>query len=234
MTIRAVIFDVYGTLLEVGPPPASADEQWRCLWQELRGSAPPLSRMEFAVRSSQVIAQQHADARRRGIAWPEVQWPGVVGEVLPEVRALGPDARREFIFRQIQLGRTLRLMRGAAEALRALLTRDLLLGIASNSQAYTLRELNAALREERLSLAMFDAGLRFWSFEHGFSKPDPHVFQILTARLQAHGMAPGQILMVGNRLDNDIEPARAHGWQAWQLCPASPAGGFAALLATLA
>jgi FMN phosphatase YigB (HAD superfamily) len=23
--------------------------------------------------------------------------------------------------------------------------------------------------------------------------------------------------MVGDRLDNDIEPAKAHGWQTWQL-----------------
>jgi FMN phosphatase YigB (HAD superfamily) len=26
--------------------------------------------------------------------------------------------------------------------------------------------------------------------------------------------------MVGDRLDNDIEPAKVHGWQTWQLGPA--------------
>ena len=31
MTIRAVIFDVYGTLLEVGPAPPDADARWQRL-----------------------------------------------------------------------------------------------------------------------------------------------------------------------------------------------------------
>jgi FMN phosphatase YigB (HAD superfamily) len=64
---------------------------------------------------------------------------------------------------------------------------------------------------------MFDRELRFWSFENGFSKPDPHVFRILTARLEARGISPAETLMVGDRLDNDIEPAKAQGWQTWQL-----------------
>ena len=38
--------------------------------------------------------------------------------------------------------------------------------------------------------------------------------------------------MVGDRLDNDIAPARAHGWQTWQM-PVStrqdPSGGWEAL-----
>jgi FMN phosphatase YigB (HAD superfamily) len=54
------------------------------------------------------------------------------------------------------------------------------------------------------------------------------VFQILTARLQARAVAPQEILMVGDSPDNDIEPAKAHGWQAWQLGPQA-GGGWAAL-----
>jgi len=29
--------------------------------------------------------------------------------------------------------------------------------------------------------------------------------------------------MIGDLLDNDIAPARVHGWQAWQLAPGKPA-----------
>ena len=97
----------------------------------------------------------------------------------------------------------------------------MLLGIASNAQAYTLRELHEALVTHRLGMDLFERDLCFWSFEHGFSKPDPHVFQILTARLAARGISPSDTLMVGNRLDSDIAPAKAHGWQTWQLS-ASP------------
>ena len=136
----------------------------------------------------------------------------------------------------MQIGRTLRLADGAADCLRQLNDNGILLGIASNSQAYTLREFSGALQAVGFNLSNFDRDVRFWSFENGFSKPDPHVFRILTARLEARGIGPAETLMVGDRLDNDIEPARAHGWQAWHLVSrtqSGPAGNWSDLLAWL-
>lgn len=224
MTIRAVLFDVYGTLFRVGPPPADAEARWQGLFRELFGSSPSQSRIEFSVACSQVISRRHSAARVRGIPHPEVIWQSVVAEVLPTVARLPAPAQAEFVHRQMQIGRTLHLQEGAGQALAALRGKKLLLGIASNSQAYTLRELQEALRSVDLDLDLFDRDLSFWSFAHGFSKPDPHVFQMLTARLEARGIAPGETLMVGDRLDNDIEPARAFGWQTW-LLTSSPAAG---------
>lgn len=215
--IRAIIFDVYGTLLEVGPPPADADGQWRRLFQEFFGTEPTVSRMEFTLRTARIVAREHAEAKARGIPRPEVQWPMVVAEAVPEFGRLDAEEQMRFQITQMRVGRSLRLAEGAAECLHELAEGERLLGIASNSQAYTLLELGDALAEAGLDLELFHPGLRFWSFEHGFSKPDPHVFRSLAARLAARGIAPGEILMVGDRLDNDVEPALAHGWQAWQL-----------------
>lgn len=217
MKIRAVIFDVYATLLEVGAPSADAGTRWQNLFVEMLGAPPPLSRMEFSARISHVIARRHAEARARGIPWPEIAWPSVVLEVLPALARLSAPKLEDFLFHQMQIGRTLRLADGTAECLRQLNDDGILLGIASNSQAYTLRELAAALQGTGLNLSLFDREVRFWSFENGFSKPDPHVFRILTARLEARGLSPAEMLMVGDRLDNDIEPARAQGWQTWQI-----------------
>lgn len=217
MKIRAVVFDIYATLLKVGAPPADAEPRWQRLFVETLGTPPPLSRMEFSARISQVIARRHAEAKARGIPWPEINWPTVVLAVLPMLARLSATKLEDFLFHQMQIGRTLRLADGAAECLRHLNDNGILLGIASNSQAYTLRELTAALQGTGLNLSMFDREVRFWSFENGFSKPDPHVFRILTARLEARGLSPAEMLMVGDRLDNDIEPARAQGWQTWQL-----------------
>lgn len=217
MNIRAVIFDVYSTILQVGPPPPNAEELWQKLFTDALGAPPPLSRTQFAVATAQAAARRHVDAHARGIPWPEIQWPGVVLEVLPALARLRANQREDFLFRQMQIGRALRLAEGAADCLLWLNTKQFLLGIASNSQAYTLSELEAALQNAGLNLSVFDPEVRFWSFEHGFSKPDPHVFRILTARLEARGIAPAEILMVGDRLDNDIEPARMFGWQTWQL-----------------
>jgi len=217
MKIRAVIFDIYTTILEVGPPPTNADALWSKLCEKTLGAPPPVSRTEFSVRTAQVIARHHAAAKSRGIPWPEILWPSVVLEALPSLARLAAPKLEDFLFQQMQMGRTLRLAEGAAECLRRLNDHGILLGIASNSQAYTLLELTAAFHGTGLNLVMFDRDVRFWSFENGFSKPDPHVFRILTARLEARGISPTETLMVGDRLDNDIEPARAFGWQTWQL-----------------
>lgn len=236
MNIRAAIFDIYTTILEVGPPPANADALWAKLFEEMLGKPPPVSRTEFSVRTAQVIARQHAAARSRGIQWPEILWPLVVLEVIPALARLPAPKLEDFLFRQMQIGRTLRLADGAADCLRQLNDNGILLGIASNSQAYTLRELTAALSGTGLNLSMFDRDVRFWSFENGFSKPDPHVFRILTARLEARGIHPAETLMVGDRLDNDIVPARVHDWQTWQLVSASrgaQSGNWRDLLAWL-
>lgn len=223
MKPRAILFDIYGTLLEVGPPPPAADARWQRLCRDLFHAEPRLRRLDFSIACQRVIARCHEADRARGIPWPEVHWPSVVGEVLPEWRQLAPQAQEEFLLRQVQTGRTARLSDAAAAALRQFREAPGCLGIASNAQAYTRHELADALAAHSLGLDLFQPDLCFWSYEHGFSKPDPHVCQILTARLAARGIAPAEILLVGDRLDNDILPARAHGWQAWHLQATSEA-----------
>jgi FMN phosphatase YigB (HAD superfamily) len=220
MNIQAVIFDIYGTLLEVGLPPADADTRWQQLFRDLLKVEPRLSRLEFSVAISKVIAREHETDRKRGIAFPEVRWPAIVSEVLPELNALSPARQDEFLLRQIQSGHTTWMTTEAALTLRFLKDRRVLIGIASNAQAYTLTELDEALRAQQLDFGLFEKNLCFWSYEHGFSKPDPHVFQILTVRLAARGISTHEILMVGDHAYNDIAPAKIHGWHAWHLGPA--------------
>lgn len=217
MTIRAVIFDIYKTVLTVEPPPADREAQWVRLAVEGLGAPPRLGLAEFIAGCEGVIARDHAAARAVGIAFPEVYWPDVAGEVLPELGALGEAARADFLYRQQALLHRVSLMTGAADVLGRLRERGMFLGIASNAQPYTLRELAAALATGGLGLDIFDPELRFWSFAQGFSKPDPHVFRLLSARLRARGVAPAETLMVGDRADNDIAPARAQGWRTWRI-----------------
>ena len=221
MTLRAAIFDIYGTLLEVGPPRPDAQLRWGLLWQARLNTEPRLSLEQFSAACERLIADEHAAAQARGIAHPEVYWPDVVSAVLPEFSHLPESERSDFRFYHAQMAHTVRLMPGAADALRQFQPGHLLLGLASNCQPYTLREFDTTLAGVSLSRKLFAPDLCFFSFEHGFSKPDPHVFQILIARLAALGIAPHQTLMVGDRLDHDITPARACGWQTWQLT-ASP------------
>jgi FMN phosphatase YigB (HAD superfamily) len=222
MKIRAIIFDVYGTLMQVGAAPRDAEELWRALFQDTFRTDPPLGRLEFSVACNRAITLRHNAAHARGIAKPEILWPAIVAEVLPKFGKLDAAAQVEFVYRQIQIGRSISLAPGAAPTLRWLLDKRCTLGIASNAQAYTLRELDLALKTGGLQIGIFDRELNYWSFQNGFSKPDPHGYQMIRARLEARGIDPLQTLMVGDRLDNDVAPARLTGFQTWHLKADSP------------
>jgi FMN phosphatase YigB (HAD superfamily) len=219
MSISAVIVDIYNTVLAVGVPPADAEARWAAIWHKIMGAAPRVTRAQFNEEAMEIVAAEHALARAQGVAHPEVFWPEVVCGIVPELGKLSAESREGFLFQEAQLRHTLSLMPGATECLRMLHERGISLGIASNSQPYTLQELDAFLASAGLSRDIFAPDLCFFSFEQGFSKPDPHVFRFLTARLRTRGIAAGQILMVGNRADNDIAPAAAQGWQTWHLTP---------------
>jgi FMN phosphatase YigB (HAD superfamily) len=224
MKLRAILFDIYGTLLEVAPPPQDVEKLWRELWRETFGIEPRVRLGQFKAACDAVVAREHGAARAAGVAFPEVFWPDIVGEALPESLRLRGEVRRAFMRGHARLTHTVQLVRGAVGVLRQLHERDVLLGLASNSQPYTLPELEAEFAPSGLSVGIFHPSLRYLSFENGFSKPDPHVFRLLAARLRALGVQAGESLMVGDRLDNDIEPARAQGFQTWQMT-AEPAKG---------
>lgn len=236
MKPHAVIFDIYRTILDVGPAPADAEAQWAAWWCERLGGAARLTLGELRAATEAAVAREHAAARAMGIAFPEVDWAAILRVALPEVAALDAAGQAEFAFRHSALGHTVRAMAGAAAVLRALRERGVVLGVASNAQPYTLRELDEALAGTGAERAWFEPALCFWSFDHGYSKPDPHVFRVLTARLRARGIAPDETLMVGDRADNDIAPARAQGWQTWRLGEGDglSGGDWAQLAAALA
>jgi FMN phosphatase YigB (HAD superfamily) len=48
------------------------------------------------------------------------------------------------------------------------------------------------------------------STEEGLEKPDPVIFDLALSRA---GCLPEEAIMVGDRLDNDIGPAKSLGWK---------------------
>jgi HAD superfamily hydrolase (TIGR01549 family) len=100
---------------------------------------------------------------------------------------------------------------GAEETLRKLSSRYRI-GVIANQPAGT---------EERLvkwGLMPF-ISLCLSSTEVGLEKPDPAIFQLA---LSQSGCQPPQAVMIGDRLDNDIRPARLLGWKTMRI-----AQGFA-------
>ncbi len=219
MTPRAVICDLYHTVLRVEPAPNDQEARWQALRAEYLPASAPATFAAFDELARIEVAAIHAQAQNVGIAQPEVFWPDIVRAVLPEAAAWTAERLSDFMLHQAGLTHRISLQPGCAEVLRRIRQRGGLLGIASNAQPYTHRELSRAFAEAGESEITFDPRLCFWSYDHGFSKPDPHVFRLLSARLRQLGVAPHETLMIGDRLDNDIEPARTQGWLTWRLAP---------------
>ena len=156
MKIRAAIFDVYGTLMEIGPPPPDPDASWRKLFQETFGTQPSFGWLDYSAACKRVVERQHTDAKALGISFPEIVWPSIVREVIPAFSKLSSQAREEFIFQQVQIGRSLRLFPEAGRELKRLSDKGCALGIASNAQQYTLRELSEALSGSGTDFNLFD------------------------------------------------------------------------------
>lgn len=222
---RAILCDVYGTLLEVLPPSADAGEQWRALLAEFV-PGPWISLSELATRCDRWIRNDHEVAHRQGVSHPEVDWATVMARALPELATQTENVQADFVYAHMQLCHGISLKPGAAPFLRACRERGIRLALISNAQAYTWRELDVALSGSGSSLASFDSDLNFWSYVEGFSKPDPEVFRSLARRLAERGFDPNEVLMIGDRCDNDIAPAKEAGFATWWLADAGDGDWF--------
>ncbi|MCF7669733.1 MAG: HAD family hydrolase [Verrucomicrobia bacterium] len=216
MMIKIVFLDIYKTLLEVSPE-GDPEVRWGELYRSVFDTEPRITYSGLSNSIDSIIAREHAAGRKAGIPYPEIFWPDVIVEALPELAQLSVVERNRFILDHISLTRSLRLMPAAAGVLKEWISAGIRLGIVSNAQPYTLPELAAALGSEDMSIDIFSLELVFWSFQFGFSKPDAHVFRILKARAWNFGIKPNECLVVGDRMDNDIRPASEQGFRVWQL-----------------
>ncbi len=225
MEPKLFIFDIYRTLLLFDEANEPDEEAWNAYRTARLGDAPSLSWAEFSTAWSGAVYAAHQSAMASGIDYPEMFGPDLLRSIDP---ALAPMSDRELTSFHLGLMRKIRQTRlpeGAADFLQRLSSRGILLGIASNSQPYTLDEVVDA----GLPLHLFEPDLVYWSHVHGVAKPSPFVFRTLTFHARARGIHPGEILMVGDRADRDTDPAAIHGWQTHLIQPSNPESSWAEL-----
>jgi HAD superfamily hydrolase (TIGR01662 family) len=132
---------------------------------------------------------------------PRLTFFGVFGGLI----AAGEDHRRVFDVLDVEPrgGRqAFTLYRDAAPALAGLRERGYRIGLAANQPAWA----EAALREADVE-ADFVGLSAIW----GVEKPSPEFFARIADEA---GCRPGEIAYVGDRVDNDVEPALAAGMVA--------------------
>jgi putative hydrolase of the HAD superfamily len=222
--IRAVIFDIYGTLFISGSGdigPASAEQNEQALREALSVVGLPVEQLRDNSRTTQILVDsiQEAQAVRRsqGIEFPEVDIIAVWQQVL--MKLFKKDLSLAFSDAQV---RRLAIeyecrtnpvwpMPGLRDTLETLRAAGRQLGIVSNAQFYTPLMFHALLDATPDELG-FDPRLCAWSYEALQGKPSVNLFQqVLNELATAHGIRPQQTLYVGNDMLKDIWPATRLG-----------------------
>ncbi len=192
MTIRAVLFDV-------GGPLNTEVEHERLIDEDLR------SGLEAA--SISVSDEDYARAWRAAIdsfapnAYRSVIWTLAAGD-----RKLAISVYQRMEERSHE--RTnFELRSGVAEMLQALSDRGLRLGLAANQPAKVIDRLRECGVADYF-------GYQGVSGSHGYRKPDVRLFLHACEQLD---VLPEECVMVGDRIDNDVAPARLLGMRTVRL-----------------
>ena len=186
MTIRAVLFDV-------GGPINTEIEHERLIDADILAA--------LAAEGIAVTPQAYAEA----VAWAVEHFAPDAHTAIITRLAGGDHALAERAYRAMHDradGRyPFELRDGIGDVIAWLHGRGLLLGLAANQPVQTL----AVLDEHGLGRYFHH---REVSGTHGYRKPDVRLFLRCCDDL---GVTPGQCIMVGDRIDNDMAPARLLG-----------------------
>ncbi|MFP4260906.1 MAG: HAD family hydrolase [Opitutales bacterium] len=223
--IRAVVFDVYGTLFSSGVGDISlATEENRdaALRTTLAENGLKLMPGAQAERLDDllhdIIHTHQAKRRSQGVEYPEV-----------EIREVWKDFIQTLIDRHfLESGKPVDLealvidyesrinptqpMPGLPETLAALRQFGPL-SIISNAQFYTPLLFEAFLGQSTETLG-FCSACNVWSYAELEGKPSRRLYELAAQKLAAHhSLRPEDCLYVGNDMRNDIWPAREVGFR---------------------
>lgn len=224
--IKAVLFDLYGTLFISGSGDVGTSRQAACeaalagaLEAVGAGASGPVG--EGVDCLFRAIEGSHAESRVRGIDCPEVDIVEIWRQVVAELGRRGVVSQSTWTGEELcrlaveYEGRVNPVwpMPGLRECLVGLAEKRLLLGIISNAQFYS-RELFDGLLGQPAEQWGFDPDLQYYSYQHGRAKPGLELHQMAAEALEKRQIRPPNVLYVGNDMLNDVFPATRLGFRA--------------------
>ena len=222
--IRAVLFDIYGTLLISG----TGDISLASPLQGIFGMKEILAKSGFTTSFERIgdtisdllersIRERHEELHQIGVDYPEVDIRDIWKKVLAALWIDGqlddnPSGKPvDLLALRYELAvNPVWPMPGFPEIVGRLRKAGYLTGIVSNAQFYTALILEA-ITDKSLEQLGFGKNLCAWSYELSRSKPSPEVFRGPLAELSNGGIFPSEVLYVGNDMLNDVTAASDAG-----------------------
>ncbi len=211
--LRAILFDIYGTLFISGSGDIGiSTERFRpsealaALRQHYRI---PWSSTQMSQKLFAAIGDQHQRAKAAGVTCPEIEIDRIWQDLLS-----WPDMKRvrEMATAYENIVNPTYPMPGLDQTLRTLRRRRITMGIISNAQFFTPNLFKTFLGRSPEDLG-FSHDLIFYSFEIGQAKPALGIFRRAVDQLRRRKIPPESVLYVGNDIRNDIQPAQTVGLQ---------------------
>lgn len=203
MTYTDLIFDLYGTLVDIHTE--ESDDVWEKTALYFRFYGAQYTGSELKTAFSDAMTAREVRAGQSYECFPDIPFEDVMAQLLRQkgvrknAATLGRNAAQLFRIASIEY---LRLYPGVREALQSLRARGYRLWLLSNAQhiftAYELRALGLDTQFDGIYI----------SSDHGCRKPDVRFFDAL---LSEQKLDPAHCLMIGNDRETDIAGAHKSG-----------------------
>ena len=231
LPVRAVLWNVYGTLLAIPTGELQFEAQIEFatdaafdktvqefkMWNSMsRKPGAPGAYMRELFKKALEMVRVTCGEPKAELVWDDILKKLMSKEYTYDASQFGPAAEyvkkiAYFYHASIQGSGC---YPGAADALRLVADAGLKQGLLADGQCFTPVQLLKGLRgqDPHLDLAAYlPADLRVLSAEKGAKKPSDELFKAGLAAVRAKGLAPAQVLHVGSSLTRDIAPAKKLG-----------------------
>jgi putative hydrolase of the HAD superfamily len=213
--IRAVLFDIYGTLFtsaagDIGSGGGYPGDLDAFVLEYIPGCTGEELKEYFREEVLRVHAGLYSQTPCPEVKVEEV-WASLLQGPLARYAPGGMDGE-EFALRYELAVNPVSPKPGIPELFENFKNRRIVLGIISNAQFFTPLLFDAFFGKSPEALG-FDPRLLFYSFEAREAKPSPVLFKKAADQLNSQGISPEAVLFVGNDMLNDIHGAAAVGFK---------------------
>jgi putative hydrolase of the HAD superfamily len=212
--IRAVLFDVYGTLFvsaagDISIARESADRNLGKVEDLVRRYGVGRDAESLQAAFFAAIEREKQQRERDGVDYPEV----VIERIWKDILSIDDDdVIKRFALEYELIVNPVFPMPHAKELLAELKRTAFILGIISNAQFYTPSLFSSFMGHSPAALG-FNEELLFFSYAYGYGKPSLFLFERAAERCEGYGLSRDQVVYVGNDMLKDIYPATVVGFQ---------------------
>lgn len=225
--IRAVFFDVYGTMLISGTGDIGISEEKNNFFPisailsensfQLISAAENIDE-RFSILINELIKKQHKDMKSKGSDYPEVDiveiWTEILTKMIKESYISGIIDEEKIKLAAVTYECMINPvwpMENLDKLITFLYSQNIKLGIISNAQFYTPKILKELINFQ-IDKEFFDPDLLFYSYKEKLAKPSKEFFLKAVRKVkELYNIDSYEILYIGNDMLNDVYTASQCG-----------------------